>query len=286
MILPSDSSSAIPRAPVRGEVRRRDYRNFAPLALLLALPAAAQDFPPLSGRVVDAAQLLSPAQEADLTRLSQGVERASGRQFVVATLPDLQGYPIEDYGYRLGRAWGIGEKGANTGILLLVAPAERRVRIEVGYGLEPIMTDALSSRIINDTVLPRFRAGDMPGGILAGAERVAEQLRLPPEAAEARAQQPPPVRHAQTGGGADTSALIFLLILFVFLFVAVPMLRGRSHGRRYRRGGAPVVIWGSGIGGGGGWSGGSGGWSGGGGGGGGFTGGGGSFGGGGASGSW
>src|SRR3546814_13195408 len=119
----------------------------------------AQTFPALSGRVVDAADLLNPAQEAQLTQLSEQIEQASSRQFVVATVPDLQGYPIEDYGYKLGRDWKIGQDGANNGILLLVARNERKVRIEVGYGLEPIMTDALSSVIINQTLLPRFRYG-------------------------------------------------------------------------------------------------------------------------------
>src|SRR3954467_5901722 len=126
-------------------------------ALLLLTPLAAQaqptNFPKLTGRVVDAADLLSPEQEAQLTQLSADIEKASSRQFVVATIPDLQSYPIEDYGYKLGRAWNIGQKGANNGIILIIAPNERKVRIEVGYGLEPIMTDALSSQIINNTIL-------------------------------------------------------------------------------------------------------------------------------------
>ena len=128
------------------------------LALLAALasPATAQTFPALSGRVVDAANLLSPADEAELTGKLQALEQASTRQLVVATVPDLEGRPIEDYGYQLGRHWGLGQKEANNGIILLVAPNERRVRIEVGYGLEPIITDALSWQIINGQILPRF----------------------------------------------------------------------------------------------------------------------------------
>src|SRR3546814_14776461 len=127
--------------------------------------AHAQTFPALSGRVVDAADLLDPAQEAQLTQLSEQIEQASSRQFVVATVPDLQGYPIEDYGYKLGRDWKIGQEGANNGILLLVAPNERKVRIEVGYGLEPIMTDALSSVNINQTILPQLRHRHMAARI-------------------------------------------------------------------------------------------------------------------------
>jgi uncharacterized protein len=269
------------------------------LFLAAALPAQAQTFPKLSGRVVDAANLLAPEQEAQLTALSESIEQASSRQFVVATIPSLEDRDIADYGYQLGRAWKIGQSEANNGILLIVAPNERKVRIEVGYGLEPIMTDALSSRIINEQILPRFRQNDMPGGIIAGAQAIGEQMKLPLEAAEARAREQtqkaqPSARRASSGGFPWGLAFWGL----VFLFVIVPMLfRSRRRGRRYRGGdgGAwPIVLWSianemsrsshhSGWGdGGSGWGGGGGGW----GGGGGFSGGGGSFGGGGASGSW
>jgi uncharacterized protein len=256
-------------------------------ALSLGSVARAQTFPALSGRVIDAANLLSPDQEAQLTAMSDATEKATGRQLVVATVPDLQGYPIEDYGYRLGRAWKIGQSEADNGIILLVAPNERRVRIEVGYGLEPIMTDALSGMIVRDTITPRFKAGDMGGGIVAGALAIDEQLKLPLEAAEARAKQlidaAPRQQQRRGGGGIDLPSILF--IGFLLFFVVLPMIFGRAKGRRYRGGGGPVVIWGPGFGGGssgGGWGGGGGF----GGGGGGFSGGGGSFGGGGASGGW
>ncbi len=264
----------------------------ASLLLCCATLAGAQTFPPLSGRVVDAANLLSPEQETQLTQLSDEIEKASSRQFVVATVPDLQGYPIEDYGYKLGRAWAIGQKDANNGIILLIAPNERKVRIEVGYGLEPIMTDALSSQIINDTILPAFRNKDMPGGIMAGAAAIGEQMKLPLEAAEARAQQLTSQRASSggsrsSGGNGAAIAIFWIVILF---FVVFPMIFGRARGKRYRGGVGPVVIWGPGLGGGGSSGGSSWGSSGGsdwgGGGGGGFSGGGGSFGGGGSSGSW
>lgn len=285
-------------------VHRLFPKLFALLLALVPLTASAQpSFPKLEGRVVDAANLLSPEQEAQLTQLSAEVEQASSRQFVVATIPDLQGYDIADYGYQLGRAWRIGQKDANNGIVLIVAPNERKVRIEVGYGLEPIMTDALSSTIVNDTIIPRFKAGDMPGGIMAGAAAIGEQMKLPLEAAEARAQeaaqksaaQP---RKARSGGNVPWGLIFWGAVL---LFVVLPMIAsrgGRRRGRRYRGGdgGAlPIVLWtianemsrhssgSSSWGGGSDWGGGGGGgW----GGGGGFSGGGGSFGGGGASGSW
>lgn len=258
------------------------------LLVMVAGMATAQTFPPLSGRVVDAASILSPAEVQQLTQLSEGVEQASSRQLVVATVPDLQGYPIEDYGYRLGRAWQIGQKEANNGVILLVAPKDRKVRIEVGYGLEPIVTDALASVIVNQTILPRFREGDMGGGIVAGAQAIGEQLKLPLEAAERRAQaQTGAASRARRNGnrgtdGGDIAVAIFWAVVIVF--VVLPLVASRAKGRRVRGGVAPVVIWGPGIGSG--WGSGGGGWGGGGGGGGGFSGGGGSFGGGGASGGW
>jgi uncharacterized protein len=278
------------------------------LALLFASPALAVDFPPLSGRVVDQAELLSPDQEAALTGRLEALQRASSRQLVVATVASLQDLPIEDYGYQLGRAWRIGQQGANNGIILLVAPNERKVRIEVGYGLEPIVTDAVSSQIIQGQILPRFRADDYPGGIMAGADALIAQLAAPPEvqertalAAQQAENRTKATRHRRGGGGGSILPLLFwggMLIIIVF-----PLVGAGFGGRRYRRG---VSVWGPGHrgdgglgwmlagialgslnrrGGGSSWGGG-GGSSWGGGGGGGFSGGGGSFGGGGASGGW
>jgi uncharacterized protein len=269
--------------------------GFALLLLgFLAAPAGAQTFPPLSGRVVDAADLLNPQQEAQLDARLAALERASSRQLVVATVPSLGGRPIEDYGYQLGRHWRIGQSQANNGTILLVAPNDRKVRIEVGYGLEPILTDAFSNTVIDQRILPRFREDDMAGGIIAGADALIEQLGAPPEQAEQRALEAAAAQRAQgSGGGATFLGVIFwiVVILVIIAFLArrgVKGRRGRRYGTRGRRRGGwgvpPVIIWGGGWGGGGG-----GGWGSGGGGGidlGGFSGGGGSFGGGGASGSW
>jgi uncharacterized protein len=282
------------------------------LALLAAGPALAVDFPRLSGRVVDQAELLDPAQEAALTQRLEALQRATSRQLVVATVSSLQDLAIEDYGYQLGRAWNIGQRGANNGVILLVAPNERKARIEVGYGLEPIMTDALSSQIIRDRILPRFRDRDYPGGIDAGADAIIRQLQAPPEAAERAAlaaQQAENQSKARRHGRGGTPPILALLFWGGMLFIIiVPLIGAGFGGRRYRRG---VSIWGpstsSGDNGfgwmlagmvlgslndrhrGGGWGGGGSSWGGGGwggGGGGGFSGGGGSFGGGGASGGW
>lgn len=268
-------------------------------ALLLALfalagPASAQTFPQLTGRVVDDAHILTAAQAADLTSKSQALETQTGAQLVVATVPSLQGYPIEDFGYRLGRAWGIGQKGKDNGVILLVAPNEHKVRIEVGYGATAYLTDAMSGLIIREAVLPHFKQSppDFGGGIEAGADAIIKQMSLSPAEAQrniATAEQAQQQR--QRSGG---NPLPVLFWLFVVGFVVLSRLR-RAFGRRYRtRGGgiSPwVALWGLNAldrGSRGGWGGGgSGGWSGGGGGGfGGFSGGGGSFGGGGASGSW
>lgn len=251
-------------------------------ALFFAPPAFAQNFPAPNGTyVVDAADILTPADEQALNAKFTGYAKTTGRQMVLATVPDLQGYPIEDYGYQLGRKWGIGSKANNDGALLVVAPNDRKVRIDIGYGIEPMFTDLVSGVIIRDRILPRFKANDYVGGINAGVDAMIAQLQLSPEEATKRAQQLATSSRSK-GSGVNIGTVIFLL--FLFFFFVLPMLRAMSGGGRGRRmGGGPVIIWG---GGGGDWGGGGGSSWGGGGGGGGFSGGGGSFGGGGASGSW
>ncbi|WP_156841377.1 TPM domain-containing protein [Novosphingobium aquimarinum] len=261
------------------------------LALLLAMVAAlcagpalaAPEFPKLTGRVVDAANIIPPDEEARLDSKLAALEAESQRQLVVATLPSLQGYEISDYGYQLGRAWGLGDEQRNDGAILIVAPNERKLRIEVGYGLEPIVTDGFSSDVINQIIVPRFKADDLPGGIEAGTDALITQLQLPPDEAAQVAAEADRAATANASGGVDIMAVLPILI-FVFFFFILPMLRGRSRGGSRRRSRMGPVVWipgGFGSSGGGGWSGGGGGF-----GGGGFSGGGGSFGGGGASGSW
>jgi uncharacterized protein len=258
---------------------------------LVALPAlAATTFPKLSGRVVDEANLLSPATEAALTQKLEALETTTGRQVVVATLPSLQGLEIEEYGYQLGRAWKLGGEKTDDGAVLIVAPNERKVRIEVGYGLEPVLTDALSSVIIQSAILPKFKAGDMEGGVVAGADALIQQLSLPDEVAKAQVAQA-----AEQPRREGPPRWILVLLVFGFVFMLITMMRAGRGGRRAMRGRdgrrrrrdhdddnlAPLIIGGilgnmlGGGGGGGGWSGGGG-----------FSGGGGSFGGGGASGGW
>ena len=271
-------------------------RLFAVLLLALfalAAPAAAQTFPPLTGRVVDQANLLSSSQKLDISSKSEALEAQTGRQFVVATVNSLEGREIEDYAYRLGRAWKIGDEKRDDGVILLVAPNERKVWITTGYGAGAFLTDAMSGIIIREKVIPKFKAGDMGGGIVAGADAIIEQMKLPPDQAQANVAKAQQQETRRSSSGAGIIPVIFIMIIF---FAIIGSLSRRSRGRRYRsrRGGIDpwVVLWGlnelsNASRRGGGWGGGSS-WGGGGGGGGfgGFSGGGGSFGGGGAGGSW
>jgi uncharacterized protein len=161
------------------------------MLLMLAIAgnvANAQTFPALSGRVVDEANLLDPAQEAALTAKLAGLETRTKRQLVVTTLNSLQGYEISDYGYRLGRHWAIGQDGKgeaekDNGTILIIAPNEHKLRIEVGYGLEPILTDGFASSVIRNDITPFFKAGDFAGGINNGVDKIITQIELPPEEA-------------------------------------------------------------------------------------------------------
>lgn len=261
--------------------------------VLLAGPAFGQTFPALSGRVVDQAGILSPAVEAQLTERSAALEARTGAQLVVATVSSLQDYEIADYANRLFRAWGLGQREKNNGVLFLTAPNERAVRVEVGYGLEPVLTDAYSALLIHRRVLPRFREGDMEGGIVQGVDGLVEQLGLDPAAAQARAVQAETQRARRaerTEGGAGGIVITLLILWFVFAALSSFGRRGRRY-RRRRGGGvagdvAQVILWSMLTNSGGRSRHRGGGWGGGGFGGGGFGGGGGSSGGGGASGSW
>ena len=277
---------AAPPPPLAGEGwgkgdERRHHVGVALVLLLAGLllavsPALALDFPTLTGRVVDEANVLDPAARAALTDKLAALEAKTTDQLVVVTLKSLQGTSIEDYGVELGRRWQIGQKDKNNGVLLIVAPTERKVRIEVGYGLEGELTDAVSRLIIENAILPRFRAGDFAGGITRGVDDIISVLTGDAAEWQQRAAARP---EATTQWG---SILVVLLVMAVFglvLFTLVGTIP-RNRGRGRSRGGwiiAPPPGSGSP------WSSGSsGGFSDGGG----FSGGGGSFGGGGSSGSW
>lgn len=279
------------------------------VALVFAAPASAQTFPE-RGRspVIDQANLLSPQQEAELSSKSEALFKQTGRQFVVATVNSLEGREIEDYGYRLGRHWRLGDEQRDDGVILLVAPNEKKVRIETGYGAEGFLPDILAGRIIRNEILPRFRSGDMAGGIMAGADSIVRQMSLRGDEARQTAAQAEAAESARDSESAGFLPVIFWMMIIAFVLLALarrsggrrylggmPAHRRRKRGRGFDAGDAAIILWGlseladaSRKGRSSGWGGGfgGGGWGGGGGGFGGFSGGGGSFGGGGASGSW
>ena len=245
--------------------------------LAFATSAFALTFPALTGRVVDEAGILDPAAKAALEQKLADFETKTTGQLVVVTLKSLQGTSIEDYGYQLGRHWQIGQKGKNSGAILIVAPNERKVRIEVGYGLEGTLTDAVSKLIIENSIIPRLRANDFAGGIGRGVDDIIQAASTDSEEWKARARQ----RSDNEPDLLDVLALLFFLLIF-FMIVSSVARRGRGStqtGAGPRRGArGPIIVgipgsWGP-LGSP--WSGGSGG----------FGGGGGSFGGGGASGSF
>lgn len=255
-----------------------------PALLIVAIgaagPAAAQpDFPSLSGRVVDQAEILRSSAERAITEQLQAHEAETTNQVVVVTLRSLQGYSIEDFGVRLGRHWGIGQEGRDNGVLLIVAPNQRKVRIEVGYGLEGDLTDALARTIIDTEILPDFRRGNLERGVRAGTDAIL--------AAIAGTYEAPTRSTGSDRSGGDLKIIVLALVFGLFAFVVFMIIRdafgdGRG-GNRVRigddyydmpdsnRNRSRDNTWS-----GGGYSGGGGG----------FSGGGGSFGGGGSSGSW
>lgn len=276
---------AIIEQPTRLPTRRWAIVLLSALCLfVLARPAFADPtFPELTGRVVDRANLLTAADKAQLETELEAYETKSTDQIVVVTVPSLQGYPIDEFGTMLGRKWGIGQRGKDNGVLMIVAPTERKVRIEVGRRLEPLLPDGRAGSIVRETILPSFRRGDFSGGIKAGVAEIKAVLEGDKAELEQRAKRaPPPVDYS----GYIPIAIWILIVIFGILaqrrqaamLAAMTPDQRRRYEQQQRVNRVPIIIGG----GSGGWSGGSGG----GGGGGGFSGGGGDFGGGGASGDW
>ena len=301
---------------MRGWVRKETV-SFV-LAGVLSLASAftslsfALDVPPLTGRVVDLAQVLPAHVAASLTHDLEAHESKTSNQVAVLILPSLEGESLESFSHRVATTWKLGQKGTENGVLLLLALRERKVRIEVGYGLEGTLTDLRSAHIIRQEIVPRLRSGDLPGGIAAGAHAILDTIEgaymadeAPPGQARS-GQEPTVVEYVIIGvvvgtlagivlshGLQRTRALLGSLLAFlvaqfasvvwglaaagvtaVLLWLLLQANRGRGQGGGWGDG----IVMGPG--------GGFGGSFGGGGSGGGFSGGGGSFGGGGASGDW
>jgi len=250
------------------------------LAALAGPAAAALPIPPAPDhRINDYAGVLSAAERERLEDKLRSRERESSNQIVVAIFRSLQGENLEDYSIRLAQAWRIGQKSLDNGVIFLVFVDDRKMRLEVGYGLEPKLTDALSSQILRQVVAPQFREGKIADGIAAGLDAIEQVI-----AGTYHAQAAPPPSHGSDGRGLMAGILLFIVVAGIFSII-IPALQ-QSHVRRqgWTGGsggwGGPIIFPG-GFGGGG-----FGGGGGGGGGGGDFGGGGGSFGGGGASGDW
>ncbi|HTM07548.1 MAG TPA: YgcG family protein [Verrucomicrobiae bacterium] len=241
------------------------------IVVLLAGSLAALEVPPLKGRVNDYAGLLPPERASALEHRLEQFENSTGHQIVVLTVPSLEGEDIEGFGIKVAEKWKIGKKGFDNGAILIISQKDRRLRIEVGYGLEGVLPDAIANRIIEEQITPRFRDGDFPGGIEAGVDAIMKVTQGEP-LPEAQRRKP------SSNFSRFPFGLILPLLFLAFFILSSFGSRRRGiwapRGPRYY---GPGGFFGGGLGGGGGWGGGGGG---------GFSGGGGGFGGGGASGSW
>lgn len=254
-------------------------RAFVALALL-AVPLFSREVPPAPTRWFTDEAGVVPATEADLlNRKLADFEQQTGAQFIIYVFRSLEGDPVEDFTIRAVEKWKVGQKKYDNGVVLFVFIEERKIRVEVGYGLEGTLTDAFSSRVIREHMAPHFQRGAWGAGLDAGATAIMAKIRTGEEPV-------PPMRRRESGGGEreDIGIIPLLVILFVVFFVVAPMLSGRRRGGCngclfplfFFPGGGGGITFGGG--GGGGWGGGFSG--------GGFSGGGGGFGGGGATGGW
>jgi len=228
------------------------------------LPAAPDDY------VLDDAGVLSSAQSSVLAYDLKQFERETSNQLVVAVFPKVpDDHVMEDFTQRVAEAWGAGRKDRENGMVLFVFPESRQLRVEVGYGLEGAVPDATANRIINEEIIPSFRAGDLGAGIVKGADALMAAARGEYEGTgQTRAE-------GKQGGDAPGAGLVFWILLIIVLIMVMQRSHGRGGTVYTPRGRRDVFFPGGGFGGGGF-----------GGGGGGFSGGGGGFGGGGASGRW
>jgi uncharacterized protein len=187
--------------------------SFLVLAVLFVLaPAAAKEVPFLAGRVVDEANLIPPDQRQRIEAKLAQFERQTGIQVAVLTVDSLEGEAIEGYAHKVASTWALGQKGKDNGVLLLVAKQERQMRIEVGYGLEPVLTDLQTNIIQREVIIPYFKRGDFGGGIEAGVDAILSTI-------QGKEVQPAPVQEPAAGNRAPES-----IFLFILLFVLGPFL--------------------------------------------------------------
>jgi len=213
---------------MNGKKRTRHiaHRLIAFLLVLLpvtfSFPAAGQtDVPELKSRINDLAEMISPATENELESMLAGLERSDSTQIAILTVPSLNGEPVESYSLRVAEKWKIGQKGLDNGILFLVARDDRKMRIEVGYGLEGRLTDLLAGRILDTIVRPAFRAGDFDGGIRAGTGALVAAVR-----GEFKAEDLPEQKPKNNPG----AVLVFNLFIFAFLVALIGSSRSIRGG--------------------------------------------------------
>ena len=197
-----------------------------------------------SGPILDAADIIPAPEEAALDRKLRDYNMRTGRALMVVSVTSLEGEDVATYANNLGHAWGVGGKETDQGLIFLVAPTERKVRIETGYGVEQYLPDVLASRIIREQVTPKFKAGDMPGGITAGIDAITAQLdRDPAEAkAIAEAAKAAAAQREDSESGSSIASVAFWLIMMIVM-ISLFSRRGR---RGYRRSGIDpgIVLWG------------------------------------------
>lgn len=210
---------------------------------LASITPAHAAYPPVpSGPVLDQANIIPDAEEAALDSKLRDYNKRTGRALVVATVNSLDGESVEIYAVRLFEAWGIGGAKTDQGLLFLIAPNERKMRFETGYGLHGVFPDVLAGRVIRDTVTPRFKAGDFAGGINAGVDSVITQLDRDPADAKAVAEA---AAAAQAQSGPEGKAGIGAVIFWIFLILFFISMFGRRRRGGRRSGIDPgVILWG------------------------------------------
>jgi uncharacterized protein len=192
--------------------------------LFSPLQALALEVPPLTERIVDLAHVLPPHDVDQLTAQLKTHEEKTGNQVAVLILPSLEGEPLEEYSHRVATTWKLGQKGTDNGVLLLIALEERKLRIEVGYGLEGTLTDLRSAHIIRNEIVPLFKAGDIPAGVRAGTEAILKTIEGTYQAQESPSDRIKP--------GQETSGLQYVIIGIIVGFLAGIVL---SQGLRKTR---------------------------------------------------
>jgi uncharacterized protein len=217
---------------------RRAAWSAAWLLVVARLAGAEVAVPALTARVTDLAGLLSPARERALEAKLAAFEGETTHQIAVLTVPTLEGEPIESYALRAAEQWKLGQKGLDNGMLLVVASQDRAARIEVGYGLEGVVPDAVAKRVLEDTLFPRFRAGDFEGGLDAATDSLMRAARGEEIPAERR---PQPVLRQR--GVMDPLPTVFFVSLLASFF-AMPFRRGaRPLGALVGGGASGLIVW-------------------------------------------